>query len=89
MPMKSRYMKSRYKRRRDQKSKLWRKRRRQEKARRKAQHVLSRNEPKGPKMPNVDTSLKKQLPLMDRILLGVREALFSRQKQEHQQHQSR
>lgn len=82
-------MKSRYARRRDQTSQLWRKRRNELKARRRKSNIRHRNEPRGPSSPNVDTSLKKQMSLMDRILLGVQEALIGRKKQEHQQHQSR
>ena len=80
-------MKTRYERRRDQTSRLWRKRRRAIKARQKEGHIQCRNTPKIKGGPDRDTSLT-HAPLMVRILTGIQEAL-SKKKDNFQQHQAR
>lgn len=80
-------MKTRYERRRDQTSKLWRKRRRAVKARQKEGHIQCRNTLKIKGGPDRNTSLK-EAPLMVRILTDIKEAL-ARKKENFQQHQAR
>ena len=78
-------MKTRYQRRRNQASRLWRKHRRYEKERRKEHNILCRNTFRGKGGPTVDTSMKN-VPLMIRILSQVIAALG---KTNYQQHQAR
>lgn len=81
---------NKYTRRRDQRSRIWRKRRERQKEHIKTRNMRSRNHPKPGKMPNVDTSLKG--PLMQRVLLGVLAAMGPKRvepKRQHQQQQAR
>ena len=80
-------MKKRYERRRDQTSRLWRKHRWVVKARQKQGNIHCRNTMKIKGGPDRDTSLK-QVPLIERILTGVKEAL-AKKKEQFQQHQAR
>jgi hypothetical protein len=82
-------MQNRYHRRRDQGSRIWRKRRNREKRGHRIRNMCSRNAPKPAKMPNVDLSLKQHLPLLARIVASVTDALRARPKQEYSQHQAK
>lgn len=83
---------TRYTRLRDQRSPLWRKRRRYAKERIRAGKIQARNTTKIKGGPDVDTSLKSGLGLWGRILAGV--AMMNAQqrkepKQNYQQAQAR
>ena len=80
-------MKPRYKRRRDQTSRLWRKHRQAVKVRQKQHHIEHRNSPRVKGNP-IDTSFLKQIPLIERILIGVKEAL-AKKRDNFQQQQAR
>lgn len=76
---------TRYERVRNQRSRVWRKRRAAIKERIKRGNIQARNTTKIKGGPDVDTSLK-HVPLMQRIMLGVRDALA---KQDYQRAQAR
>lgn len=83
---------TRYARRRCQRSRIWRKRRAHRRKSRALRNYVNRCKPKGPSLPNVDTSLK--MPLLQRIASEVGAALARRRtattaKQNHQQQQAR
>lgn len=76
---------TRYERARDQRSRLWRKRRAREKENRKQVNVLRRNEPRVKHAANAGVTPHKE-PLMTRILRIAAEAMG---KKDYQQAQER
>lgn len=80
-------MKPRYERRRDQTNRLWRKHRRAINARKKQSKIADRNTIKFKRGPDkCDTSLR-DVPLIDRIMIRVKEAMVN--KKDFQRHQAR
>lgn len=74
----------RYERLRHQGSHIWRKRRRQMKERQKHGNIARRNYVRFKGGPNVDTSLKN-VPMMERILLSVKQALTPKKSEDQYQ----
>lgn len=77
---------TRYERARDHRSRLWRKRRAQEKAHRRQTNVQRRNDPRMKQGADAGYTPHKE-PLMARIMRGVAEAMAA--KKDYQQAQAR
>lgn len=78
---------NRYERLRHQGSRIWRKRRRQMREHQKQGNIARRNCVRFKGGPNVDTSLKN-VPMMERILLSVKQALTPKKKDDQYQKKS-
>ena len=74
----------RYERLRHQGSHIWRKHRHRVKERQKQGNIARRNHVRFKKGPDVDTSLKN-VPLMERILLSVKQALTPKKSEDQYQ----